>query len=230
VCVAFASDEQRWAVHNFSKQRRYEMTCTIHYSLSLKARTTADAEKSLEHLRQRALALPFKAVSGMYDLRAEEWQSIFDDNSDPRYKVAIRASLDPDQIERFKTAPKRILAFVVTVGDGCEEAVFGLRKWGSQESNLPKYDSDAWGWHAFSKTFFATRVSDQHFLRCHLSLIRLLEHAQELRILGTVKDDGSYWESRDWAGLAQQVGCVRTDALFLYAATIEDLLWQNRTR
>ena len=46
----------------------------------------------------------------------------------------------------------------------------------------------------------------QHFLRCHLSVIRMLDHAKELGILASVSDEGDFWEKRDVKALAREVG------------------------
>jgi hypothetical protein len=45
-----------------------------------------------------------------------------------------------------------------------------------------------------------------HFVRCHLSVVRVLDRAKELGILGSVSDEGSYWENRDVKALVQEVG------------------------
>jgi hypothetical protein len=58
---------------------------------------------------------------------------------------------------------------------------------------------DAVGWSSSSgwcKTQYANRHGLDHFLHCHLALIKLLDYAQELGILERVGDDGGYWESR----------------------------------
>lgn len=92
--------------------------------------------------------------------------------------------------------PSEIIAFVAEPGDGCESAAFGLRKVG-----------DEYSWEAFCKTGYT--VGDAvDFLRCHLSVIAMLDHAQKIGILGWVKDAGKYWEQRDWRELIKlRLGC-----------------------
>jgi len=46
----------------------------------------------------------------------------------------------------------------------------------------------------------------EHFLRCHLSVVRLLDRARELDLLAEVSDEGGYWQDRDVRKLAEQVG------------------------
>ena len=41
------------------------------------------------------------------------------------------------------------------------------------------------------------------FLRCHLSVIRLLDHARDLNVLHEVDDEGGYWELRDVKALVE---------------------------
>jgi hypothetical protein len=60
--------------------------------------------------------------------------------------------------------------------------------------------ANRWSWRSFCKTQYASNPQlggVQGFLRCHLSVIRLLDAAQELGILGEVNDEGGYWERRD---------------------------------
>jgi hypothetical protein len=45
----------------------------------------------------------------------------------------------------------------------------------------------------------------ENFLKCHLSVIRVLDHAGILGILKEVIDEGSYWEKRDVRSLAEEV-------------------------
>jgi hypothetical protein len=61
-------------------------------------------------------------------------------------------------------------------------------------------------WSSFCKTQYASGHGLDHFLRCHLSVVRLLDHAKELGILASVNDEGGFWEKRDVKALAQQVG------------------------
>jgi hypothetical protein len=58
-------------------------------------------------------------------------------------------------------------------------------------------DSKGWSsWHGYCKTQYAHRHGLDHFMHCHLALIKLLDYAQEIGILDHVHDDGGFWESR----------------------------------
>ena len=67
----------------------------------------------------------------------------------------------------------------------------------------------AWTWGSFCKTQYASNPECggvQNFLRCHLTVIRMLNHAQELGILASVSDEGDYWQQRNIEALARNVG------------------------
>ncbi len=192
------------------------MTCTIHYRLSSKADSPAEAKQLLECLRQRAKALPFDGVSEMFDLNAQDWQKAAEDKCHPLFGIAKRATLDPDRIDFLDVAPERTMAFRVATGKGCEPAVFGLRRWS---------DAEDWGWHGFCKTFFALEVSGGHFLRQHLQLIRLLDHAADLGLLNEVKDEAGFWDHRDVRELSYSTGVKQTRNHIMSFLTLESLLW-----
>ena len=59
--------------------------------------------------------------------------------------------------------------------------------------------------HYFKPAWSPTLLLCQNYL-CHLSVIRMLDHAQELGILEHVSDEGDYWEKRDIEALAREVG------------------------
>jgi hypothetical protein len=96
----------------------------------------------------------------------------------------------------------------VKPGDRCEAATFGLA-W------VPPTDEDAnrlhdepyiWHWHTVCKTQYASVVSDEHLIRCHTSLVALLDHAPTLGFDVTVRDETHYWETRDTNRLLAEVG------------------------
>ena len=44
------------------------------------------------------------------------------------------------------------------------------------------------------------------FLRCHIGVNKLLDHAAEMGLLRSVDDEGKYFEHRDWMELLQNNG------------------------
>lgn len=83
--------------------------------------------------------------------------------------------------------------FMVDPGKGCESATFALVR------------DERWHWSAFCKTQYAAVVSDDHFVRCHTSLVALLDRAVALGIEVEVHDEGDYWTSRDEPTLLREV-------------------------
>jgi hypothetical protein len=45
-----------------------------------------------------------------------------------------------------------------------------------------------------------------NFLRCHLAVIKLLDQAKSLDMVESVSDEGEFWDNRDVAALAREVG------------------------
>ena len=83
-----------------------------------------------------------------------------------------------------------------------------------------------WLWTSFCKTQYASNPKlggVENFLRCHLSLIRLLDHARELGMLKHVSDEGGYWEKRDVQALVQEVG-EWNEAIAGFAGQLKDQL------
>jgi len=97
--------------------------------------------------------------------------------------------------------------FAIKPGDWCEAATFGLA-W------CPPVDEDAnrlhgepyiWHWHAVCKTQYASNLGDAHLIRCHTSLVALLDRAPALGFDVTVRDETHYWETRDTNVLLAEV-------------------------
>jgi hypothetical protein len=55
------------------------------------------------------------------------------------------------------------------------------------------------------KTQYASTVSDEHLIRCHLALVSLLEEATRLGLQATVRDETHYWKARDTKRLVEEV-------------------------
>lgn len=201
------------------------MGLSIHWTLASRARSPAEARRMVEHLRQRALQLPFSKVSEILEFGNCPGQK------DPSYWLWRQAH---QTIERtiqgtkvpLRIPPTHLIAFVTDPGPGCEPANFGLCSYPSHfefeepeqyfvgqglirprrrlETNLP-----GWQWSSSCKTQYASNPKyggPENFLRCHLAIIQLLDFAQELRLLQQICDEANYWDRRDVQSLAQTVG------------------------
>ncbi len=160
----------------------------------------------LHALKQFAAAVGFEKTLGPTEYTIDELMRLED-----RDFVKIVASTlcgDPPDFYGIPSKESCAFAFVVVPGAQCEPAIFGFVAPGSR-SSLGEADDDRhsgeWFWSAACKTQYASMISDEHLLKCHLGLIRVLEHASTLGITVTVEDETGYWEHRSAEKLIQAV-------------------------
>jgi hypothetical protein len=166
----------------------------------------------MQRLYHQALTLPFEEVGPMVRVPAGEAlgdAEKADSSLANWFRFCARIGLDPrDPVTgvRVDLLPEAV-GFVVRPGDYCEAAPFGLA-W------VPPTDDDAnrlhdepyiWHWHTVCKTQYASVVSDEHLIRCHTSLVALLDRAPALGFDVTVRDETHYWETRDTNRLLAEV-------------------------
>lgn len=189
------------------------MGLALRWALRLAA--GADPAPALAELREAALDLPFARVTALSrgpgeivagDGTAPDWLH-------PRSPTRRLKWADPDdgRIRSSSVDGSEPIGFVAWPGDGCEEvhltlARFPERYVSGADSIQTGWDPTVWYGEGFTKTQYASTVSAEHFLRCHTSVVALLDSARELGILGSASDDGNYLESRDVRGLLDSVG------------------------
>jgi hypothetical protein len=171
------------------------MGLTIHYTLKSTARTFAQAKPLVADLRKAACDLPFKEVEPLIEYEAAPGEA--DD-----YPAGLfHATPFVSRGEKWRQLqPRQLIAFRVHPAAGSESAEFGLARY-------PRHPG--WLWRAFCKTQYAS--APQHggltnFLRCHVSLVKLLDRALELGLAVEVSDEGRYWDERDTHALAREIG------------------------
>lgn len=199
------------------------MGLTIHYSLRSSTRSAKGARDLVARLRSRALDLPFERVDDVFELsdRACDYRAY--DREHPQRWLLIQAGqyIDDPQLAGYSygVPPRHVIAFSTWPGAGCEEANFGL---GLYPASIEVEDPArrgrtrriatrlaGWRWASFCKTQYAAGSECggvRNFLRCHLSVIKMLDHAKTLGILEGVSDEGESWERRDLQALVRQVG------------------------
>ena len=195
----------------------------INHELSLPGNVVeSDVVERLAMLRQHALALPFDQVSELVRLTEDDLAGP-DPTSGFVYarledvvhtwaalarKAIYRRSLgvpEDDEVAftRVKvppTLPAVVHGFAVHPGRGSEPATFGLvRLTGPEHASLP------WWWYGSCKTQFTSVVGNEHLIRCHGSLVVLLDDATRLGFDVVVRDETGYWESRDPTKLVEAV-------------------------
>jgi hypothetical protein len=186
---------------------------TIHYTVRSSTRSPKIARSLIEQLRQRALDLPVQGVGPLVEFSGADCVYNQQSKDDPNRWLLIQSG---EFIRRgdhhYPVAAKRVIAFSVDVGDGCEPANFGLCLYPSViewHGERLRTGLSGWRWSSFCKTQYASNPDFggvSHFLRCHLSVVAMLDFAKNLNILTDVSDEGCYFTKRDVKALAQEVG------------------------
>lgn len=191
------------------------MGLTIHYSLRSASHYNDDARNLVDRLRNRATDLPFQEVGDLVDLAGEtcDYEAVERENPNQWLLIQANQAIEKDG-HIYNVAPSRLFAFTTLPGQGSERANFGLCRYPRYLQNqsgqkiatgLPS----GWSWQSFCKTQYASNPATgaiENFLRCHLSVIRLLDEALALGILDEVTDEGGYWTQRDEKALVEEVG------------------------
>ncbi len=195
------------------------MGLTIHYQLHSDADTGKEARRLVEELRKRACDLPFAEVGEVVEMKGDASHFDAHDRDYPHRWLLIQAGqyVERDGVH-YGVKPKHVIAFSADPGDGCEQANFGLCLYPAvlniqdPRTGRPRRlrtGLKGWCWSSFCKTQYASSPAAggvPNFLHCHLSVIRMLDHAKQLGILANVSDEGDYWEKRDVKALVQEVG------------------------
>jgi len=212
------------------------MGLTIHYSLESKARSLKKVRELVAGLRSRAMDLPFAEVSDVMELTGEACDFNQCEDDDPNRWLLIQAGqyvTDPlDERFSYSVSPTHVIAFKAWPGEGCEPANCGLCRYpakigvGSHDRKIIRTRLSGWSWTSFCKTQYASDPGCggvQNFLRCHLTVVALLDHAKSLGILGDVDDEGEFWERRNIESLAREVG-EWNEAIAALAGRLKDAL------
>ena len=199
-----------------SCERGLTMGLTIHWTLDAGDIPVAQARAKVRQLYDIARRLPFQRVWPIDDLRGDACD--YDKNPDEdlqwlpiqaRHTVFVER---PDGRYSVVVMPRAVIAFTADPGDGSETASFGLCRYPKtimfKGTRIPT-GVDGWHWHSFCKTQYASDPAHggtQNFLKCHLVVIALLRHAEEMGLVTEVYDEGDYWDKGDVRALAQEVG------------------------
>jgi hypothetical protein len=187
----------------------------ICYELSLPGVTAdEDAMQHLEALRAHALTLHVDDVTTVWRLVGRELvlDDSWSDRAAPRHFriVAKFAREERDGVEGPVDEAQRLAAagFFMNPGKGSETAIFGLvrpRLSPVSPSAERADEQDNWFWHHCCKTQYASTVSDEHLVHCHLAVVSMLEEAERLGFHVTVHDETHYWTTRSTERLIAEV-------------------------
>ena len=175
------------------------MGLTIHWELEFQG-TVEEAREKVEMMHDIASVMPFAEVKDIVYLKGDECDYLKVGRDHPHRWLLIqsRKSVEIEPGKRWRdVSATEIIAFATWPREGCEEANFGLCR----------YEGfDGWFWHSFCKTQYASEVSTEHFVKCHLLVVGLLDYAKKIGLVKDVSDEGGYWEKRDAKALAETVG------------------------
>lgn len=188
----------------------------ICYDITLPGTTTDDdVVRLLEDLRRYALTLAVAETSPVARLtggdltshhdRWERWSvpwllHTFTHGMRKERDGAVGSIEDSDRLA--------VAGFLMHPGARSEAAMFGVvrplvtRRPANAER--PEYWQH-WFWHYCCKTQYASAVSDDHLVHCHLSVVRMLEEAERIGFGITVRDETHYWETRSIERLLLEV-------------------------
>jgi len=219
------------------------MGLTIHYTLSLPSKTPISLiREKLSALRQRCLDLPFEHVSDLLEFSGKYCN--YDGTDDPSVRWFLiqagehvyydfEARGNPQALKQpdngsyaIKAIPSRIFGFTAQPGFGCEPANIGLRLM-PKTVEVPKSDgskgklkvSGGWRWSSFCKTQYAGDA--QTVLRCHLSVVAMLDAARELGFGVEANDEGGLYERRDVDAFLKELG-HQNEMVAAFAGVLKD--------
>lgn len=175
------------------------MGLTIHYGLHAEPCPPARARQLVEQLYQRALDLPFVEVGDIVERTGDECDFNQLEEGDPDRWLLVQ-SMRLNATDEL-VPPSHIIAFSCWPAEGCEQANFGL--------GLYPAAGPGWRWSSFCKTQYTSNPNYEgikNFLRAHITVVKLLDYAQELGILEAVNDESGFWEKRDAKDLVETVG------------------------
>ena len=167
------------------------MGLTIHYDLHSDIPSSREARRLVEELRKKALNLPFAEVGEVIEVHGDACDFEKYDRDNPlRWLVSQAGGWFVKESIHYRVMPKQVIMFSTSPGEGCEDADFGLAIY---PSILPIQDPrtgrnrrlqtelKGWCWSSFCKTIYASRHGIEHFVKCHLSVVAMLDHALRLQ-------------------------------------------------
>jgi hypothetical protein len=188
------------------------MGLTIHYTLKSDAMHPDQARWQVEQLRQAALDLALSEVGEVVEFSGPAccFETAEDDSL--RWLLVQARRMMPIGKAYGFVVPTRIFAFSTWPGEGCEAANIGLALYPETTETVEGMLStglSGWSWESFCKTQYAANPDTggmANFVRCHVTVVRLLNRAKAMGILEAVKDEGHFWENRDVKALVETVG------------------------
>jgi hypothetical protein len=188
------------------------MGLTIHYSLRSDASGADDVRRLVQRLQQVAMDSAMSEVGKVMEFSGDACDFKRAQDGSIRWLLGqARRMAAIGKMYQF-VEPLQVIAFSTWPGMGCEAANFGLARYPDSvesQDGVVATNLNGWSWQSFCKTQYASDPGAggaANFVRCHLTVIRLLEHAKAMGILDSVTDDSDFWENRDIEALVRSVG------------------------
>jgi hypothetical protein len=190
------------------------MGLTLYYRMTTSLTRPEQVRKLVETLRAFALDLPFQEVSEVMEFGGAAGASDRADDPGLRW-LHIQAT---ESVAGHDVEPRHAIGFSTLPGQGCESANFAFctypasiePKPGSGRKRRIPTKLVGWQWSSFCKTQYASDPKFggiANFLRCHLSVIRMLDFAKQTGLVTVeARDEGHYWEDRGLERLVKEVG------------------------
>jgi hypothetical protein len=191
------------------------MGLTIHYGLKTDCTEVEAARSLVQQFREVAKQLPFQSIGEIVEFQGDQCKHGSRDDSHGWLKIQAGQYLqDGDQYA--KVYPLHFIAFTAVPGEGSEPTNIGLARYPEfidierpRKLRLRTKMPD-WSWKVFTKTQYASDPAVggvPNFVRCHLSVVSLLDAIQKRNLATvTVSDESDYWDHRDVRKLAEVVG------------------------
>jgi hypothetical protein len=215
------------------------MGLTIHYSFKAQG-SDARARELIQALHQTAQDLPFQKLGPVVELSGAQCNFNNRPPDDPLRWLLVQAAESVVVKSKggqrnqgcttwFNVTPSRLIAFDAWPGQGCEASNYGLCQYPpviDTERGPLKTGLSGWHWGSFCKTQYASNPQCggvPNFLRCHLTVIAMLDRAKELGCLEEVSDEGGFWERRDLPALVREIGSWN-EMIAAFGGKLKDLL------
>jgi len=186
------------------------MGLAIHYGLTTSLGEPADIRQLVEAVRQFALDLPLESVGEVVEFT--------DDDDEPQDAAEHWLRIQSESYVQigesyYPIPPTHVIAFSTHPGAGCEPANFGFCTYPDfldAKGERISTKRPGWSWRSGCKTQYASNPSHggiQHFLRCHLAIVKILDFFQATGLTELeVSDDSGYWKQRDLEALVREIG------------------------
>jgi hypothetical protein len=201
------------------------MGITIHYKLSTEKPWSSESVREwLKLVAGHARHLGCESVGEIQSA------TMCPDLTELRFKKATR-------LQKKSACAEAGWLVTIYIGDGCGPLTLGLckypiwrtawkgRRWREVPSGLP----EGWVFGWYCKTQFAGQHGPAHFIRCHKTVVSLLDFCRKAGVNVSVQDEAGYWERRDEHELLTM---VRRNEVMLAAlgGVLKDMTGKRRDR